>query len=266
MESSLKNGVPTGRSSVPVFSQEDLIKGLQEDADIVISADFDVDKRIVVSKDTVIKGMWFNLTLQESGSLYFKNSKSVYIENLHVNGQGSDWENNLDLITFDNVENVTIIGCSFADGADECVCCKNGCENINLANCVFTYTKPPKSWRDGKNHNFALLIGKNADDKPISGKHHVCLDNVSFIGDIRRCPRVRNAYVCMRKCTFNTSSLYTVGPENSELVFIDCEFVNRDIRHPQFIHKFGDYKCIVISNGEVLYKNPKFSQFNIPEL
>lgn len=262
MESSLKTD-----ACISVFSQEDLIKGLQEDhVTINICDNFSVDQRIVVNtKELVIHGQNYSLEFQESGSLYFQDTNAISISDLSISGQGSDWENNLDLLTFDHVEMIHLSGCFFSDGADECVCFKNGCDEIFLTDCTFTYTKPPKSLRERKNHNFALLIGKNANDKPASGKHHVYLDNVSFIGNIRRCPRVRNAYVFMRKCTFNTTSLYTVGPENSELIFVDCKFVNRDIKHPQFIHKFGDYKCIVVENDLVVYKNPKFSQFNKPE-
>lgn len=249
---------------VEVHSEQELIDNVAHNVSLSIQEDFDITQRIKITEEITILGNGHKLTMQEPGSIYFQNTQNIFVLDLTLEGQGSDWDNNLDLMTFDNVQNVVIKNCTFSDGADECVGFKNGCDDISIMETLFTYTKPPKTVRV-VDHNFALLIGKNADDKPVSGKHHVCLDNVSFIGDIRRCPRVRNAYVFMNRCTFNTTSLYTVGPENSELVFVDCKFINRDVHHPQFIHKFGDYKCIIVEKGQVVYKNPKFSQFNKPE-
>ena len=266
MESSVGFGKFYKRSNiVDVSSEKEFIKSLSEEATISIVTDFDITQLIKISNSITILGNHHTLTVQESGSLYFQNTKNIFVLDIAFNGQGSDWDNNLDLLTFDNVLNVVLDGCVFADGADECVCFKNGCDNITISNSVFTYTKPPKGTKGGIDHNFALLVGKNSDDKPTSGKHHLTLYKVTFKGNIRRCPRVRHSLVHMIECSFESTSIYTVGPENSELVFVDCQYKSRNYDSPLFIRKFGDYKCIVLSSGKAIYKNPKFSTFNLPE-
>lgn len=264
MESSLGFATYYQRAKVvEVHSEQELIDNVAHNVALSIQEDFDITQRIKITDEITLLGNGHTLTMQEPGSIYFQNTQNIFVLDLTLEGQGSDWDNNLDLMTFDNVQNVIIKNCTFSDGADECICFKNGCDDISIMETLFTYTKPPKTIR-GVDHNFALLIGKNADDKPESGLHHVTLYRVVFKGNVRRCPRVRHSLVHMIECSFESTSGYTVGPENSELIFIDCSFGARNYDHPKFIRKFGDYKCLVMSNGKTLYKNPKFSQFNLP--
>lgn len=251
-----------GNVVVEVSNQEEFKAALKDNITISVSNDFDLFDRVVIEfNNVVINGNGHVITVQESGSVYFKNTHDIYITDISFEGQGSDWENNLDLLTFDNVQNIIVDKCVFKDGADECVGIKNGSDYITISNTTFTYTKSPKTIQERKNHNFALLIGKNKDDKPESGKFHITLYKVQFEGDIRRCPRMRNGICHIINCTFNTPSLYTIGPENSEIILIDCNVIKTN----QFIHKFGDYKCLIMENGKEIYKYPKFSQFNLPE-
>lgn len=252
---------------VEIADEEELINSLKDNVCISIANDFTISKRIKIKNSITISGNGNVITMEESGSLYFQDTKDIFVENITINGCGSDWDNNLDLLTFDNVQNIVVNNCTFRDGADECVCLKNGCDNITISNTTFAYTRKPITLRNGKDHNFALLIGKNPEDKPISGKHHVTLYRVTFLGPVRRCPRVRNGLVHLIECEFNNNHIYSVGPENSELVFINCIYFGEPdgYKRENFIRKFGDYKCIVINKGETLYKNPKFSEFNLPE-
>ena len=246
----------------PIKTQQELINSIESGVCLCLDNDIVIDERIVISMPIEIDGQGHLLDVQESGSLYFKDTQDIYIHDVKVIGQGSDWENNLDLLTFDHVSNIVIDKCYIADGADECVGIKNGSDYITISNCVFTYTKKPITISQKKNHNFAILIGKNKDDKPESGIFHVTLYRDRFEGDIRRCPRIRNGLCHIIECEYDTTSVYAIGPELSELVLIDCAVKRRP---HEMIHKFGDFKQIVIESGEIKYKNPKFSQFNLPD-
>ena len=245
-----------------INTQQELIDGIKSDICLCLDSDIVIDQRILITTPIEIDGNNHLLDVQESGSLYFKDTKDIYIHDLTICGQGSDWENNLDLLTFDHVNNIVVDRCYITDGADECIGIKNGSDYITISNCTFTYTKKPITIREHKNHNFAILIGKNKDDKPSSGIFHVTLYRDKFIGDIRRCPRIRNGLCHIIECEYDTTSVYAIGPELSELVMIDCTIKRR--AH-EMIHKFGDFKQIVIEVGEIKYKNPKFSQFNLPD-
>lgn len=250
------------KNIIHISTQQELIDGIKAETCLCLDNDITIDQRIVITSSIEIDGCNHILDVQEPGSLYFKNTQDIYIHDIKVIGQGSDWENNLDLLTFDHVTNIIVDNCYIADGADECIGIKNGSDYITISNCTFTYTKKPITIREHKNHNFAILVGKNKDDKPESGTFHVTLYRDKFVGDIRRCPRTRNCLCHIIECEYDTTSVYAIGPELSEIVLIDSTIKRR--AH-EMIHKFGDFKQIVIESGEVRYVNPKFSQFNLPK-
>ena len=115
---------------------------------------------------------------------------------------------------------------------------------IDLEYCRFIHS-------NSQRHSYSILIGKNRDDIPESGKYHVYMNRCLFKGGSGRNPRCRHSIVYLKNCVWKGIKDYIIGPENSD-VYIDGGRIENCMC--PILSPYGQYKSILIKRPVL----PKF--------
>lgn len=198
-----------------------------------VDEDLDVHNSITIkdSNHIIFDGQNHTIDIRKGGYLNFKNCNHVKICNLTIVGNPEGCAEGAISLQINTCTHVLIENCTFIDGEDEQLSIKNHSDYITITCCKFIHNS-------NANHTFSILVGKDREDVPESGKYHVTVHQCYFNGGCGRQPRFRNSIMHLLNCIWDRKcSFYIIGPEKSEIIIDRCFLRSNST----FIGRFGDF-------------------------